>query len=218
MDVKGETRSRREEYSEATREALLDAATQLFAESGFTRTSLDDICAAARVTKGALYHHYDGKQSLFEAAMDRLENVATERIATAALAAAGPWEAALAGLDAFLDNAADSTYCRLVFSEGPAALGWNRWRECEDRHAWGLTETLLRGLVEAKVVPPMPLESATRVAIGMLSAAALAIAEAPEAERKQRRDEMAELLTRLFSGLRIERTSSSRPRPSRSAR
>jgi hypothetical protein len=52
----------------------------------------------------------------------------------------------------------------------------------------------------------------------MLSAAALAIAEAPEAERKQRRDEMAELLTRLFSGLRIERTSSSRPRPSRSAR
>jgi len=59
------TQSRRELYSEATRAALLDEATRLFATRGYAGTSLEDVAVASQVTRGAVYHHFDGKQALF---------------------------------------------------------------------------------------------------------------------------------------------------------
>src|SRR2546429_4647260 len=64
-----DTRTRREEYSEATKRALLDAATSLFATRGFRETSLDEVAERCRVTKGAVYHHFSSKQALFEAVL-----------------------------------------------------------------------------------------------------------------------------------------------------
>ncbi len=62
--------SRRQQYSASTKRALVDVAEELFTESGYAATSLDAIVAGARVTKGALYHHFSGKQALFEAVFD----------------------------------------------------------------------------------------------------------------------------------------------------
>ena len=64
-------RSRRVDYSESTRQALVDSALDLFTKRGYAGTSLEAIVKRARVTKGALYHHFSGKQALFEAAFDR---------------------------------------------------------------------------------------------------------------------------------------------------
>src|ERR1700704_452027 len=76
MDVK----SRREEYTEATRRALLDAAADLFATSGYAATSIEDVVSRARVTRGALYHHFRSKEDLFEAVYTELEEAAMVRI------------------------------------------------------------------------------------------------------------------------------------------
>src|SRR6266702_432282 len=62
-----QVRSRRELYSEATRAALLDEATRLFAERGYAGTSLEDVASASQVTRGAVYHHFEAKHALFEA-------------------------------------------------------------------------------------------------------------------------------------------------------
>ena len=77
-------KSRRAEYADATKEALLEAAEVSFAERGFAATSLDDVAAAARVTKGALYHHFENKQHLFEAVFLRLEDTVVANTAAAA--------------------------------------------------------------------------------------------------------------------------------------
>ena len=74
-----QVRSRRELYSEATRAALLDEATRLFATRGYAGTSLEDVAAASQVTRGAVYHHFDGKQALFEAVLDAQETRAIAR-------------------------------------------------------------------------------------------------------------------------------------------
>jgi AcrR family transcriptional regulator len=139
-------KSRREMYSEATRAALLEEATALFAERGYAGTSLEDVASASQVTRGAVYHHFAGKQALFEAVLDLQEVRATaEVVAAAAAAGAGdPWEAAMLALDAFLDQCCDPTYGRLVWREGPAALGWHRWRECEEKYAYGMSSALSR--------------------------------------------------------------------------
>ncbi|MGH3345029.1 MAG: TetR/AcrR family transcriptional regulator [Carbonactinosporaceae bacterium] len=195
-------KSRREEYSDATRAGLLDSALQLFAERGYARTSLDDIASATRVTKGALYHHFDGKQALFEAVLDRLEIGMQERVTRAASGAGDAWAATQAGLDAFLTLCCEPAYARIVMQEGPVALGWERWRECEEKYAYGLVQTFLRALIDAGAIAAVPLESATRITFGMLSAAALALAEAPDDEKPRVKDEVAGLLRGFLLGLR----------------
>ena len=147
-----QVRSRRELYSEATRAALLEEATRLFATRGYAGTSLEDVAAASQVTRGAVYHHFDGKQALFEAVLDAQETRAIAQI-TAAATAADPLEAARQALDAFLDQCCDPVYGRLVWLEGPAALGWHRWRECEQKYAFGLVERFITALVDAGYLP-----------------------------------------------------------------
>src|SRR5579884_1887365 len=127
-------RSRRDEYSEATRRALLDSAARLFAEKGFAATSLDEVAADARVTKGAVYHHFANKKALFEAVADQAEEDACAAIIAAAAGAPDAWAGAVAGLDCFLERCLDPVYQRLCFQEGPAVMGFDSWWAHGEKH------------------------------------------------------------------------------------
>lgn len=59
-----EHRTRRQVKGEATRRAILDAATHLAREVGFDRMTVRDICQTAGVTTGAFYHHFSSKEDL----------------------------------------------------------------------------------------------------------------------------------------------------------
>jgi AcrR family transcriptional regulator len=196
-----ELKSRRELYSEATRAALLDEATRLFAARGYAGTSLEDVASASQVTRGAVYHHFEGKQALFEAVLDAQETRAIARI-TAAASAADPLEAALQALEAFLDHCCDPVYGRLVWLEAPAALGWHRWREYEQKYAYGLVERFMTALVDAGYLADRALGSMVRFSFWMLGGAGLALAEAPAADKPRLREEWSYLIRRTLSGLR----------------
>jgi AcrR family transcriptional regulator len=193
-------KSRRELYSEATRAALLDEATRLFALRGYAGTSLEDVAAASQVTRGAVYHHFDSKQALFEAVLDAQETRAVARI-TAAASADDPLQASLQALDAFLDQCCDPTYGRLVWLEGPTALGWHRWRECEEKYAYGLVERRISALVDAGYLAGQSVDTLVRFAFWMFGGAGLALAEAPQADKPRLRAEWAHLIRRSIAGL-----------------
>jgi TetR/AcrR family acrAB operon transcriptional repressor len=63
---------RTKEEAAATRDRILDAAEQLFAEHGVSRTTLQHIASAAGVTRGAIYWHFDDKVALFNAMIERV--------------------------------------------------------------------------------------------------------------------------------------------------
>jgi AcrR family transcriptional regulator len=194
-------KSRREMYSEATRAALLAKATALFARRGYAGTSLEDVASASQVTRGAVYHHFASKQALFEAVLDAQEVRATAEIMAAATAE-DPWDAAMLALNAFLDQCCDPTYGRLVWLEGPAALGWHRWRECEEKYAYGLVDRFIRDLVEAGYLEDRATGSLVRFSFWMLGGAGLTLAEAPESDKPRLREEWAYLIGRTINGLR----------------
>src|SRR2546423_2467644 len=98
MNVK---RNKHAERSEATRGALIAAARELFAERGYAAVGTEEIVRAAGVTRGALYHHFEGKLDLFRAVFEQLEGELAERFATEALSRTDPWEAMLAGIDMY---------------------------------------------------------------------------------------------------------------------
>jgi len=198
-----EVKSRRELYSEATRAALLDEATTLFAERGYAGTSLEDVASASRVTRGAVYHHFASKQALFEAVLDLQEERATTEIVAAA-AAANPWDAAMLALDAYLSHCCDPVYGRLVWLEGPAALGWHRWRECEKKYSYGLVEQFIRDLVEGGYVDGRAFDSLVQFSFWMLGGAGLAVAETPPEDKSRVRDEWRYLIGQAISSLRVK--------------
>jgi AcrR family transcriptional regulator len=63
-------KTRREEYAEATRQAILDAARRLFCKKGFFSTKVDEIAAIARVSRATAYAVAGGKQGLLRTLMD----------------------------------------------------------------------------------------------------------------------------------------------------
>jgi len=196
-------KSRREQYSEATRNALLDAATALFFARGFGRTALEDVAAAAQVTRGAVYYHFANKQQLFEAVLEALETQAKQRVTAATAGVDDPWEAAMAGLDAFLEMCCDPVYGRLVWQEGPVALGWARWKECEEEHAYGLIEGFVRALVDARLIEVGSIDLATRFCFHLLGAAGQELADADDASKQQTKAECADLTRRMLTGLSV---------------
>jgi len=192
-------------YSAATRAALLDEATTLFAERGYAGTSLEDVASASRVTRGAVYHHFASKQALFEAVLDAQEERATAEITAAAGGAAtgDPWDAAMLALDAFLRRCCDPVYGRLVWLEGPSALGWHRWRECEQKHAYGLVEGYVHTLVETGYLERRAVDTLVKFCFWMLGGAGLALAEAADGDKDRLRGEWGYLIRRSFSAMRL---------------
>lgn len=193
-------RSRRDEYSEATRRALLDSATRLFADQGFSATSLDEVAADARVTKGAVYHHFANKQALFEAVADEVEGEVAAALVTAGAEASDPWEGAVAGLDCFLESLLDSVYRRLCFEEGPAVMGFANWWQHGEKHTIGVIRGMLAALAADGLVDHPDLDALTDLLFGMAVATALALTRAddPKADAVRFREAMI----RLMAGLR----------------
>ena len=119
-------RPRRLEYSESTRRALVDGAIDLFTRRGYAATSLDEIARRARVTKGALYHHFTGKQALFEAVFDVVERRVMTRLTDIVVGPGDPWDRAINGIRHYIDICLDPSYQRIVVHEAPVVMGWER--------------------------------------------------------------------------------------------
>jgi AcrR family transcriptional regulator len=189
-------RTRREEYAEATYEALLESAAECFLESGWAATSLDAVAKRARVTKGAIYHHFNSKRDLFLAVMERQEEINARTIDEAATTAADPWGAIVAAFDAFLRTIADPVYQRLCFVEGPAALGFEDWWAWGERTEIDLIRRQLDRVAEAGLLLVEDIDMLAHVLFGAVTAGVLAMArtEDPEGERERFRTVMLQLV------------------------
>jgi AcrR family transcriptional regulator len=194
--------SRRQQYSASTKRALVDVAIRLFTEQGYAATSLDQIVAGARVTKGALYHHFSGKQAVFEAAFEKVESDAASRIRKALRGSRDPWEKALIGLRSFLSNVQDQSYQRVVIQEGPAILGYARFREQEERSSYGLVQDLVRDVLEDSTyhLDEDMLDTFSRIFFGAMSAAGESVSSDPNPKLAVARVETA--ISFILAGLR----------------
>jgi AcrR family transcriptional regulator len=174
--------SRRAQYSASTRRALVDAAEGLFTEHGYAATSLDAIVAGARVTKGALYHHFSGKQALFEAVFDRVETDAARTIQRALRGHDDPWDKARAGLRAFLSVVQEPRYRRIVVQEGPSVLGYERYREQEERSTFANVLDIVRAVLNAGAweLDEDMLHTFARIFFGAMSSAGETVSGAPD--------------------------------------
>jgi AcrR family transcriptional regulator len=198
---------RRQRGPDATRRALVDVAEQLFTQRGYAATSLDAIVAEADVTKGALYHHFSGKQAIFEAAFERVESRATSGIAQAIEGHPDPWDKAQAGLRAFLAAVQEPGYRQVVVSDGPSVLGHERYREQEERSTYAIVDEIVRSVLTAEEtlrdgtgLDDAMLDTFTRIFFGATSAAGGSVAVSDDPAAAAARVEVA--IGVILAGLR----------------
>ncbi len=204
--------TRRQEYSASTQRALVEVATELFTERGYAGASLDEIVAGARVTKGALYHHFSGKQALFESVFERVEDDATSAIRKAVRGAGNPWDKAIAGLRTFLEIVQQDEYRRIVIQEGPAVLGYERYREQEERSTFGIVQDIVSSVLATYDLEPSMVETFSRVFFGAMSAAGAAVSSADDTKRASAEVEAA--IVFILTGLRqMAESGEGLPRP-----
>ncbi len=145
-------RSLRDEHARGTREAILAAARRLFTARGYDSSSMDEIAAAARVTSGALYHHFRGKREIMRAVFEMLEAELKERITRAASGAKSAAEAMRFTLRALFEACLEDDIRSIVFEQAPRVLGWEEWRKIDAEYAMGLLlELLARMRAEGKL-------------------------------------------------------------------
>ena len=192
------TRTQRER-TEATTGQLLDAARRLFAADGYNATSLEDVVAAAGVTKGALYHHFSSKRDLFRGVFEREQGELAQACHDAYSAEGDPWDGFHAGCRAFLEASLDPGVQRIVLLDAPAVLGWEAVREIEARYSMAMIENGLRHAIEQGRIDPRPTGPLAHMLFGALCEGAMTVARSGGDQRAAMREVAHELGTILSS-------------------
>ncbi len=184
---------------EATQKALRRQARKLFAQKGYSGANTNELVERARVTKGALYHHFANKRELFHAVVEDIERELVERLEQAAATAAGKgrdaWERLAAMCHAYLDACREPALARMLVLEAPVVLGWKTWCNLEQKYE---VAAFARCLSEAGALQEPP-ETLAQVILGALTTGARVIATAPDASRA--RADVQKTIDRLLAGL-----------------
>jgi AcrR family transcriptional regulator len=188
------------ERTEATTSALVGAARVLFARDGYDATSLDAVAARAGVTKGAVYHHFDGKRQLFEAVFVREVERMTTPLAEAYGRKKDPWAAFQAGCRAFLDESLDPGLQRIVLLDAPAAIGWEQIRRLESP-LLEMMELAISRAIDAGRIAPRPPGPLAHFLFGALCEMAMIVARADD-QKVAHRQAVGEI-GRVLDGLAI---------------
>ena len=187
--------------SEATRGALVAAARSLFAEHGYSGIGTEEIVKQAGVTRGALYHHFSGKEDLMRAVLHDLSRELAEASATAALKETDQWRQILAAVDAFLDACTDPAVQRIMMTDAPSVLGWDEWREIDTQYGLGLIKASLEQAMQTGLIARQPIDPLAHLLVGALDEGAMYISRAADTEAARR--EMGESIVRMLDGLRL---------------
>jgi AcrR family transcriptional regulator len=194
-------KTRRAEQAEGTRAALIQAARPLFAERGYADVGTEEIVAAARVTRGALYYHFEDKRDLFRVVYAEVDRELIQGVAQVALQEEDPWLRLLAGCDAFLDACIDPALQRIVFLDAPSVLGWREWHDAtEEASALGVIEFALQSAADAGAIELSNAGVFAHLILGALNESGLFIAHSDD--QRKARDDVAVAMREMLEGMR----------------
>lgn len=194
-------RRTQEQRSAATREALIAAARKLWGLRGYADVGTPEIASAAGVTRGAMYHQFTDKATLFREVVEVVEQDVMARMAVvvAESGATTPTAAIRAAVDAWLEVSADPEVRQLILLDAPSVLGWAEFRDVAQRYSLGMTEQMLAEAIRAGQLAEQPVRPLAHVLIGALDEAAMVIATADDPDRTRR--ETRQVLHRLIDGM-----------------
>lgn len=178
---------------------LIAVARKQFAERGYEQSSMEDIVAEARLTRGALYHHFGNKRGLFQAVLESVQTEIGKRVEAEASRSDDPWEQLLLGCRAFVTAAVEMQMRRILLIDGPAVLGWEAWRQMDEENSMRHLREHLQLMQEQGELKPVPLDAITHFLSGALNESALWIAQSAD---DRPLEETMSVISLFLNGLR----------------
>ena|ERR1700682_5265495 len=170
-------------------------ARKLFLQKSYAEAATDELVRRAKVTKGALYHHYANKQELYRAVVEDLEREVVASIEAAAAGLNDPWKRVRAMCRAYLDACSNPSTARILVLEAPVVLGWKTWCQLEQENEVASFARCLRDITSAESAL-----TTARVVLGALNTAVRVIATADDAAAA--RSQVEQTIERLLDGLK----------------
>ncbi len=191
-----------QDRSDATRAKIVQAARELVVERGYDNVSTGDVLKRSGISRGALYHHFDGKTELFAAVVDALERDFIVRLVAAVADEPDPFSMLSAGAQWYLDEALRSTELqRIGLLEGRKALGWDMWRATITPHGFGVLIETLRAAIDAGQIRSSDPTVLAHLLLAMLHEACALILSA--SDREAERANTGRAVANLLEGLRL---------------
>jgi AcrR family transcriptional regulator len=190
------------ERREKTRASIVKAARRIFGERGFAATTMDDIAGGARVAKGAVYHHFATKEAVFEAVFEQVSLDLVADLDRISRAENDPLAAMAAGTQGYFAACSKGPTGRIILRDGPAVLGWERWREIDAKHFGGKFPRALAAAMESGVIAKQPIEPLARLLLGAVTEAAVAVSGGPDIGRAG--TDYARAFRSLLDALRVK--------------
>lgn len=191
--------SLRAEQVAQTRAALVTAGRRLFGQRGFADTPVEEIARQARVTTGALYHHFPTKAAVFEAVFEQVHMDIMEASGAAAAGARDEVEFLARAFESFLDAIMEPAAQRILITDAPAVLGLARFTELDEQFAFAAIADLLRAAHDAGRLRVDDPGTMARLFLGALTRGSMLIAGSDQP--KATRDEVARAVRALLQGL-----------------
>ncbi|MFD0589340.1 TetR/AcrR family transcriptional regulator [Paenibacillus sp. GCM10027627] len=191
---------RRHDDAESTKKALVQRAQSLFAEVGYSKTSIDEIVRQEQLTKGALYYHFKDKKDLFEHVVDQLVAGMVARVSMAVDTETDPWERAQIAIETYLDGCLNAAYLHIVIMEAPAVLGWTIWRDKEKQSIMGLSVMLIKELMDNGHIKQQNVDLLAFILFGAITEAAIGIAHS--SDKLEAREQANDILKRIVLALK----------------
>ena len=169
-----------------TTQALLEAARVEFAANGFAQAKTEAIVARAGMTRGALYHHFADKTDLFACVVESMMTEIDLAVSVAAAKETTPFASLCSGIRGYLRECARDDVRRVVLIDGPAVLGWERWRLIDERSAVAATQESVRRCMLEGEIGPTDANALARALLGMVTQAGLEIGRSDNPKQTQR--------------------------------
>lgn len=159
-----------------TRASLIALARDAFGRHGFSGVPMEDLCAAAGLTRGALYHHFGDKKGLLEAVIQQIDAEMAQRLKAISSAAPTPWEGFVQENIGYVEMALEPEIQRILLRDGPAVLGDpSRWpsadgciaaiqKSVEDLQEAGLVRNDIDAEVVARLISGASMDAALWIA------------------------------------------------------
>lgn len=193
--------TRRGRPSEGAREALVQAAHDLFMERDYSLVSTEEILKRSGVSRGALYHHFTSKQELFKAVFEASERRVLELVAAQAVIADSPFDALVESSRAYLRQSETNEELRRIgLMQSRSVLGWEGWREAATELGIGVALAVVSAATEAGEMVSHDPETTALVLLGAMIEAAMLIAVASDRRAARERSEV--VVVDLLEGLR----------------
>ena len=172
--------NKKQQASLETSKKILAIARKYFSLKGYAEASLEEIVDELGMTRGALYHHFGNKKTLFTAVLAQIQSELGSYVEKNALEAHDSWEQLVEGCVAFVRFATLTENKRILLLDGPNVVEWKEWRRQDKANSFFHLREQLDILSKEGRLISIDLDMAAHMISGALNELSLFLAEKEE--------------------------------------